>query len=68
MIRFRTPGPIGERELRAMTQAHAYTRRNHCHALPPELALELRVLGIAVEPAWPEPTEPCRLPVEGRVS
>lgn len=55
MIRFQTPGLIGERELMAMGQAQAYCRRHHTTELPPELAKELRTLGIVTAPPWPEP-------------
>ena len=67
MIRFRTPGAIGERELLAMQQAQAYCRRNHTLELTPCLATELRILGITVERPWPD-GDPVRIPVEGRVS
>lgn len=56
MIRFSTPGLIGEMELLAMQQATAYCRRSRTLELTPELAKELRILGIAVEKPWPEPT------------
>lgn len=68
MIRFRTPGPIGEPELRAMSAAHVYARRHHCTVLPPDLAQELRVLGITVEPAWPDPDPTRRVRHEGAVA
>lgn len=69
MITFRTPGAIGERELRAMTMAEVYARRNHTTELPACLVTELRILGITVESLWPGPSEPPRrVPVAGTVA
>jgi len=69
MIRFRTPGPIGGPELRAMNNASAFiTRTGGKASLPHDLAHELRVLGITVEPVWPGPEGVQRLAVEGTVA
>lgn len=68
MIRFRTPGAIGENELKAMTAASIYCRRTHGTTLPADLASELRVLGITVEPRWPDPEPTQRVRHEGAVA